>query len=151
MPRQLTPAAQEDRAEFERYADHHGCSCHLTPPCDYCTHPGNPLNQNEDDDAWEDVPDEPENGIMQYNSQWQERIGWRLFPSKHIDAPKMEGAKDVVIACSYTHLSWLDRIRVLISGTCAVTVKTTTENIVGKSISISAFEVRPPKFLQRKD
>lgn len=35
-----------------------GCTCHLGhPPCGYCTHPGNPENQEEDPDAWEEGPE----------------------------------------------------------------------------------------------
>lgn len=49
----LTQDAQEDRDDFERRFGDCCCSCHLNPPCGYCTHPGNPSNQ-EDDDCWEE-------------------------------------------------------------------------------------------------
>jgi hypothetical protein len=50
----LTKEAQEDRDEFNlRYANI-GCTCFLSPSCSHCTHPGNPLCQ-EDDSCWEDV------------------------------------------------------------------------------------------------
>lgn len=41
---------------MEWYSEFRGgnCSCHLSPPCNCCIHPGNPLNLNEDDEAWED-------------------------------------------------------------------------------------------------
>lgn len=59
MPRKkervLTPEAQADRDDFER--DDYGCSCHISRPCGYCTHPVNPLNQ-EDDDCWMEVESE---------------------------------------------------------------------------------------------
>jgi hypothetical protein len=51
--RVLTAEAQADRDDFDR--DDGGCSCHISPPCGYCTHPGNPLNQ-EDDDCWTEEP-----------------------------------------------------------------------------------------------
>lgn len=47
--KKLTPEAQKERDAFE--AENGCCSCHLNPPCGYCTHPGNPLNQ-EDDSCW---------------------------------------------------------------------------------------------------
>ena len=49
----LTPGAQVERDAFEAYYGTGGdCSCHMSPPCGSCTHPGNPLNQEEDPSAW---------------------------------------------------------------------------------------------------
>jgi hypothetical protein len=67
----LTPAAQEERATFEsKFGDRGNCSCHLSPPCGSCIHPGNPLNQDEDDSAWEPIlsatDEERERGIAAY-------------------------------------------------------------------------------------
>ncbi|MCK5615963.1 hypothetical protein KAR91_79610 [Candidatus Pacearchaeota archaeon] len=42
----------------DEYADTYGCSCHINPPCSYCTHEGNPDNLENIDEAWEEVPDE---------------------------------------------------------------------------------------------
>jgi len=53
--RRLTEAAQRDRDAFNEYARDSGCGCHSHPPCSYCTHPGNPMNQDENETAWEDV------------------------------------------------------------------------------------------------
>jgi hypothetical protein len=51
---QLTADAQRQRDEFEaRYGDRGNCSCHLSPPCGSCLHPGNPNNQADDDSCWE--------------------------------------------------------------------------------------------------
>lgn len=56
--KQLTERAQRDRDSFEASDDEYGrlsdrgCTCFLSPPCGWCTHPGNPLNQ-EEDEAWE--------------------------------------------------------------------------------------------------
>jgi len=47
----LKPEAQHDRDLFEKYVKDEGCSCFKRPPCGYCTHPGNPYNQ-EDDCFW---------------------------------------------------------------------------------------------------
>ena len=55
MAKILTESAQQDRYDFERLD---GCSCHLNPPCGWCTHPGNPLYQENDESCWieEDSP-----------------------------------------------------------------------------------------------
>lgn len=50
MSKVLTPEAQAERDDFER--NYNNCSCHISPPCSSCTHPGNPLSQAEDDSAW---------------------------------------------------------------------------------------------------
>jgi hypothetical protein len=55
VERELTPEAQADRDAFERDYDGGNCSCHLSPPCGSCTHPGNPLNQDEDESCWIEV------------------------------------------------------------------------------------------------
>jgi hypothetical protein len=52
--RVLTPEAQEERDDFERDRADGGCTCFIAPPCGYCTHPGNPLNQ-EVDECWMEV------------------------------------------------------------------------------------------------
>lgn len=55
MTRVLTAEAETERADFKREYGHDGnCHCHLSPPCASCTHPGNPLNQDEDDSCWVD-------------------------------------------------------------------------------------------------
>lgn len=49
MTRILKPEHQADRDDFvAKTYDGGGCSCHISPPCGWCTHPGNPLNQEED-------------------------------------------------------------------------------------------------------
>lgn len=50
--RELTPEAQAERDDFERTYDGGNCSCHLSPPCGSCMHPGNPRNQEEDESCW---------------------------------------------------------------------------------------------------
>lgn len=57
--KRLTDEAQEARDNFEaEYGVSGNCSCHISPPCGSCVDPGNPLNQEEDEDAWEEVEDE---------------------------------------------------------------------------------------------
>lgn len=53
MIRRLTEEAQADRYEFERLYGDGNCSCHVRPLCGCCQHPGNPFNQEEDDECWE--------------------------------------------------------------------------------------------------
>jgi len=50
----LIRSAREDYHEYmDKFGDHVGnCSCHISPPCPSCTHPGNPENLAEEDAAW---------------------------------------------------------------------------------------------------
>ena len=49
----LTPEAEAEREDFEAmYGMLGNCSCHISPPCGSCVHPGNPRNQEEDETAW---------------------------------------------------------------------------------------------------
>ena len=48
----LTPGAQADRDDFDLNYAGRGCQCPISPPCNYCAHPGNPDNQEDDDDCW---------------------------------------------------------------------------------------------------
>lgn len=52
--RVLTPGAQAERAQFvAEYGSEGNCTCFTgAAPCASCTHPGNPLNQEEDETAW---------------------------------------------------------------------------------------------------
>jgi len=49
----LTDEAAAEQDDFERVHGDRGCTCFLSPPCSWCTHPGNPLNLECDDTAWE--------------------------------------------------------------------------------------------------
>lgn len=97
------------------------------------------------------------NGELRYMPQWQEKIGWRLFPQSHVALPEvigtsMEGGRGDCLVTEVTcHLSLLDRFRTLISGKIKVTSKTVTENTIGGNITASGVSVLPPKFLERTD
>lgn len=55
LTRYLTAEGEYALAEFEaRYGTDGNCSCHLSPPCGSCTHPGNPRNLAEDPSVWID-------------------------------------------------------------------------------------------------
>lgn len=58
MARVLTDDAQSERDEFDSEYDGGNCSCHISPPCGSCTHPGNPMNQEEDESAWRFIPED---------------------------------------------------------------------------------------------
>lgn len=64
MVKQLTELAQFDRDDFERNDSEYGrlsdrgCSCFNSAPCSFCIHPGNPFNQECDDEAWELVSED---------------------------------------------------------------------------------------------
>lgn len=59
MTKILTKEAQIDRDAFER--DSQGCTCFISPPCSHCMHPGNPINQDEDESCWEEEEYAPDN------------------------------------------------------------------------------------------
>ncbi len=54
--KRLTEQAEADRTDFiSTHGSGGNCSCHISPPCDSCLHPGNPLNQDENPQAWEEA------------------------------------------------------------------------------------------------
>lgn len=53
--RRLTDEAQAERDDFDDELADRGCTCFISPPCSWCTHPGNPHNQDEDETCWQDV------------------------------------------------------------------------------------------------
>jgi hypothetical protein len=55
--RRLTDGAQLERDDFEAKYGKGNCSCHISPPCSSCLHPGNPVNQEEDDSCWTTDPE----------------------------------------------------------------------------------------------
>ena len=55
MTRQLNQLGLDLQDEFEIDCGDSCCSCHINPPCGYCTHPGNPENLEETTEAWEEV------------------------------------------------------------------------------------------------
>jgi hypothetical protein len=55
MGRILTEDAAVRRAAFDEHYGEGNCSCFNVAPCGSCTHPGNPANQEEDDECWENI------------------------------------------------------------------------------------------------
>lgn len=93
----------------------------------------------------------PENTCMEYHSQWQERLGHRLFPGKWCGHPDMDEAHDCLVIRTEIHLSFIDRLKLLFSGIVRVETRTTCENIIGSNVTNSVGYVAPPQCLQRKD
>ena len=95
-----------------------------------------------------------QDGCMQYVPQLREKIGWKLFPPNYVDTPELPAGTiqmDVFHAHTHVHFSFLDRLRILISGNIEVTTKTATENQLGNHVTASCVQVIPPKFLQRRE
>lgn len=85
-----------------------------------------------------------------YVPQWQERLGWKLFPQKHVDFPALKGTqRDGIVCRTVTHFSIIDRIRILVSGKVEVTTKTSTENELGENKTCGEAVVMPPRWLSR--
>lgn len=95
-----------------------------------------------------DHPD-PQNYGMRYVPRRLEKLGWRLFPHRHCEAPELPGpCRDCSITRVTVCLSFIDRIRLLLTGRLLVEVKTSTEHEIGESATTSAAYVDAPKFLQ---
>lgn len=93
--------------------------------------------------------DDCQNHCMVYVPQWQEKIGWKLFPNVYVETPEMDGMKDVMVCRTQAHLSFIDRIRTLISGKVEITTKTVTQNVIGETVTACGVSVRPPSWLDR--
>jgi hypothetical protein len=93
----------------------------------------------------------PVAGYVEYVPQWQEKLGWKLYPASHVDMPDVPNMHDCLVCRVTVHLSWIDRLRTLISGRMEVSTKTATENVIGKHVTASGVSVRPPTWLDRRN
>lgn len=92
-----------------------------------------------------------EAGCQIYVPQWQERLGWKLFPRKSwCEIPEMEKTQDYLVSRTVMELSFFDRLRVLFGGRIQVETKTATENEIGHHKTNGHGCVIPPKFLDRR-
>lgn len=70
-------------------------------------------------------------------SRW-ERFLRRLFPRKHCFMPDVPWAvADVVTVTAVTRLSWIDRLRVLVTGILVFEARVVTENATGRNAANS--------------
>ncbi len=98
------------------------------------------------------VVDANPNGVQEYIPQWQEKIGWKLYPAcEYVEAPELKDSKDVLVSTTTVHITGWDRLRLLISGRVEVVAKTTTQNEIGAHLTNSGVSVRPPSWLSRKE
>lgn len=87
---------------------------------------------------------------MEYVPTRRERLGWRLFPRADQPAkPCPFSGRDMVIVDVAAELSFVDRLRLLVSGRLSIRVRVETENVVGKTDSNSKIHVQPPSWLSR--
>jgi hypothetical protein len=69
---------------------------------------------------------------------WRERIRFRAFPTRHCELPSAPTTfQDCVVVTTVASLSFVDRLRVLVSGKVTVQTKTVTEHIVGGTATSS--------------
>ena len=69
---------------------------------------------------------------------WRERLRFRLFPSRYCELPPAPATfQDCVVITTVASLSFVDRVRVLVTGKVTIETKTVTEHIVGGTMTSS--------------
>lgn len=77
-----------------------------------------------------------------------QKIRDKLFPSKHCFAPEApEEFKDCIHGQATTHLSFVDRLRVLLTGVVVTQWRTVTEHKVGRTINAATCHIGTAKDL----
>lgn len=114
------------------------------------THPTEIMNTPNDDQTTEEQIEAKERGreglgepagyALVYVPQWQEKLGWKLFPNTYTEMPEMPDMKDGLVCGITVTLSWLDRLRMLVSGKLEVTAKTATENVIGANVTATEMD-----------
>lgn len=81
---------------------------------------------------------------------WRERLWAKLLPTNYCSLPEAPATyQDCVVCRTVVGLSFVDRVRVLLTGYLIVDTKTVTENIVGDTRTSSiAYPARKPKPLK---
>jgi hypothetical protein len=65
---------------------------------------------------------------------WRERLRFKLFPSRHCSLPEAPVTYlDCVVSTTRAEFSFLDRLRILLTGKCVVQTKTVCQNVVGET------------------
>lgn len=93
------------------------------------------------------------NGAVEYRANWQDKIARRLFPQRHCEMPKWFGKTypaDGLHVGITIEISFVDRVRILLTGRAIISSKTLTENLIGNHVTNSSVSVLPWKFLERE-
>jgi hypothetical protein len=78
------------------------------------------------------------------------RLGFRFtfneddFDWRNQDPPEEGFVPGAFETVTHVHVGWLDRLRLLVSGHCAVSIHTKTDVLVNRAKSRSQFAVLPP-------
>ncbi len=90
------------------------------------------------------------NYAQEYIPTRREKLGWRLFP-RTIPNPREPAfpVRDCVFTNVDTEFSFMDRLRILVSGHVRVKVSVETENKPGQTCGNAVVSVEPPKWLCR--
>ena len=100
-------------------------------------------------DLEDQVPSVYVNSVEEYRPTIWERIRWKLFPAKHCFAPEAPADfKDCLTVHTLTKLTFLDRVRVLVTGVIVNTTRTATENEIGRCITASTCHIGTSKDLK---
>ncbi len=91
------------------------------------------------------------NYAQEYIPTRREKLGRRLFPRT---VPNPREPKFPVRDCVFTNVSaefsFIDRLRILVSGRVRVEVRVETENKPGQTCGNAVVDVQPPKWLERR-
>jgi hypothetical protein len=85
---------------------------------------------------------------------WRDRLWFWLFPSRYCPVPEDDQPvkscdwEDCMVMRHRIELSWLDRLRVLVSGRITVESKTVTEFAVGANKTNSVMYANAPHWLE---
>lgn len=98
----------------------------------------------------------PENACQVFRpTRWQRFVRW-LFPQSHknrfdrMDEKDPFQVRDAIRSEVVAVLDWKDRLRVLFSGRCSVSLYIRCENVVGATDSVSDFNALPPAWMDKE-
>ena len=94
------------------------------------------------------VDDKPQ--YLAFKPSIWNRLGFHSCAAYLDDKDYPDMANAYIDTDVYAHLSWMDRIRILISGKVMVSLATKTNVIVERALSASKISVLPPNYPLRK-
>lgn len=93
-----------------------------------------------------------EAGYVEFKPTIWHRLGFNYAHAKSFDDTEHPDMAEAWLCVeTYSQLSWIDRLRVLISGKVHIQAKTKTDVVVRHAITNSAFSVLPPTHKFRSD